>query len=215
LTIYYEGEEFEGFDFPKGISWHPIEEVEFLKDYMDSLKFPIMHGIVGDRYDINFDARMARKSFMQVHAARQYGGKVFWFDADSVTLKHVPEGFLDECLPDEALCCFLGRDGWYYTESGFIGFNSNHPKWGSFFKSYLHVFITGVIFTQQGWHDCFGFDAVRNIMGNGEEFVNLAKDVPEGTMHPFQNCAPGEYMVHLKGDRKDTKKLRDGDIVAA
>lgn len=218
LTVYYEGEEFEDFEFPTGVSWRPIEEVEFLPDYMSSLRFPIMHGIVGDRYDINYDARMARKSFMQVHAARTYGGKVFWLDADCVTIKPVPLNFLDECLPDEKFSCYLGRDGWYFTESGFIGFNADHPIAKEFFKNYLHMFITGVIFTQQWWHDCIGFDCSRFLAtekGNGGEFVNLAEGLPKGTMHPFQNCAPGKFMVHLKGDRKDTGQLREGDLIAA
>jgi hypothetical protein len=213
LTVYYEGKEFEDFQFPEGMSWRPIEEVEFLTDFMENLRFPLQHGIVGDRYDINFDARMCRKVFIQVHAARKYKGKVFWFDADVVTQKHVPETFLDSCLSDDALCCFLGRDGWYYTESGFIGFNADHPTASRFFKNYVHVPLVGTIFTQQGWHDCFAFDAVRHLMGNGPEFVNLAKHVPHGTMHPYQNAAPGEYMLHLKGDRKDTGKLKQGDVV--
>ena len=92
-------------------------------------------------------------------------------------------------------------------------------------ENYLHVFLVGTIFAQAprynengrlvggGWHDCIGFDAIRQIMGNGPEFVNLSKDVPHGTMHPFQNCAPGKYMEHLKGSRKDTKQLRSGDVV--
>ena len=220
LTVYYEGDEFNDFQFTEGLSWRPIEEVEFLRDFMESLRFPIMHGIVGDQYDINFDARMARKAFMQMHAMRTYKGKVFWIDADSVTYKHVPQSFLDDCLPDDKLCCYLGRHepepAWYYTESGFIGFNGDHPLASRFAKNYLHVFLVGSIFTQPGWHDCFGFDAIRQVMtqsGMGEEFVNLAKNVPHGTMHPFQNCAPGKYMMHLKGDRKDTGKLKDGDIV--
>ena len=213
LTVFYEGPEFESFDFPSGISWRPIEEVEFLSDFMANLKFPLMHGIVGDRYDINFDARMARKTFMQAHACRMYKGKVFWIDADCVTKDWVPESFLDECLPDDNLCCYLGRDGWYYTESGFLGINADHPLSGRFLKNYVHVFIVGSIFTQPGWHDCFAFDAVRHVMGNGPEFRNLAAGLPHGTMHPFVNCAPGRYMVHLKGDRKDTKQLRDGDLV--
>jgi hypothetical protein len=215
LTVYYEGAEFDDFEFSGGMSWRPIEEVEFLQDFMDCLKFPIQHGIVGHQYDINFDARMARKSFMQVHAARKYGGKVFWIDADCVTKSHVPETFLDDCLPDDALCCFLGRDGWYYTESGFIGFNSEHPAASRFFKNYVHVFITGTIFTQRGWHDCFAFDAVRNVMGNGPEFVNLAKHVPHGHMHPFQISAPGKYLNHYKGNRKDTQTLRPEDTVGS
>lgn len=225
LTVFYEGPEFEDFDFPTGLSWRPIEEVEFLRDYMDSLRFPIQHGIVGHEYDINFDARMGRKTFMQAYAARKYGGKVFWIDADVVTKKHVPERFLDDCLPDEALSCFLGRDGWYFTESGFIGFNADHPLAKRFFKNYTHVFIVGSIFAQApqyddegryiggGWHDCIAFDCIRHVMGNGPEFVNLARNVPPGTMHPFQNCAPGEYMNHYKGLRKDTKELKAGDIV--
>jgi len=212
LVVYYEGDE-DDFDMVHGVSWHPVEEVEFLTDFMESLRFPLMHGIVGEHYDINFDARMGRKSFIQTHAAKQYGGKVFWIDADVETKRHVPERFLDDCLPDDALSCYLGRDGWYYTESGFLGFNTNHPLAARFFKNYVHVFIVGSIFTQPGWHDCYAFDAVRFVMGNGPEFVNLAKNVPEGTMHPFQNCAPGEYMEHYKGPRKDSRKLKEGDVV--
>jgi len=199
-----------------GISWRPIEEVEHLSDYMKSLTFPIMHGIVGTGYDINWDARMGRKTFIEVHAMKQYGGKIFWIDADSITHTHVPEGFLDECLPDDKLCCYLGRDGWYYTESGLIGFNANHPLASRFAKNYIHTFIAGTIFTQPGWHDCWAFDAIRQVFiqrGSSGEFVDLAEGLPHGTMHPFENCAPGRYMHHYKGDRKDTKQLRDGDIV--
>jgi hypothetical protein len=212
LTAFYEGSEFDDFEFTPGISWRPIEEVEFLTDFMGSLKFPLMQGIVGDKYDIRWDARMARKTFMQAHTARKYGGKVFWIDADSETVKHVPERFLDDCLPDEALACYLGRDGWYHTESGFIGFNTDHPLAKRFFKNYVHVFLVGSIFTQPGWHDCYAFDAVRQVMGNGPEFVNLAKDVPHGHMHPFMKTAPGKYMVHWKGSRKETRELRPEDL---
>ena len=217
LTVYYEGEDFP---FTEGVSWRPIEEVEFLQDYLDSLRFPIMHGIVGDRFDMWLDARQARKAFIEMHAATTYGGKVFWIDADTVTHAHVPEVFLDQMLPSDKFCCYLGRDGWYHTESGFIGFNADHPIYKRFKKNYLHVFLTGAIFASNffgrpAWNDCCGFDMVRHVMSTPDEFVNLAKDVPEGTMHPFQNCILGKYMTHYKGDRKDTKQLRPGDIVHA
>lgn len=214
LTVFYEGEDSD-FEMTRGVSWHPIESVEFLRDFMDNLRFPLMHGIVGDKYDINFDARMGRKTFMQTHAARNlYGGKVFWVDADCVTYRHVPLNFLDEQLPDDALCCYLGRDGWYYTESGFIGFNMGHPLASRFFKNYVHVFLVGSIFSQPGWHDCFAFDAVRYVMGNGPEFVNLAKHVPHGTMHPHANSEIGKYVHHLKGPtRKETGQLMPGDVL--
>ena len=226
LTVFYEGEDSD-FDMVRGVSWHPIETVEFLRDFMESLRFPLMHGIVGDRYDINFDARQGRKTFIEAHACRNlYKGKVFWIDADSVTVKHVPERFLDDMLPDDALCCFLGRDGWYFTESGFIGFNYNYPTAKTFFKNYVHTFISGTIFSQAprynekgeycggGWHDCIAFDCNRWIMGNGPEFVNLAKHVRPGHMHPLQVTEPGKYLHHLKGSRKDTGELRPEDTVA-
>ena len=82
-----------------------------------------------------------------------------------------------------------------------------------FFHNYAHCFITGLIFTQPGWHDCYAFDAVRQLMGNGSEFVNLAKDLPHGTMHPQANAITGRYMQHLKGRRKDTGELEPGDVL--
>lgn len=229
LIVYYEGKEFEDFEFPTGVSWRPIEEVEFLADFMETVnRFPITQGIVGDHYDINFDARMGRKTFMQVHTARRLGGKVFWMDADSLTYKHVPEAFLDSCLPDDKFCCYLGRDGWYFTESGFIGFNAEHPMAKKFFRDYVHLFISGVFltlapqFNQErqyvggGWHDCIAFDTIRFVRiseGHGGEFVNMSRHVPTGTMHPMANSAIGKYVHHLKGARKDTGRLKEGDVV--
>ena len=215
LTVYYEGEDFP---FTEGVSWRPIEEVEFLNDYMGNLRFPIQHGMVGDHFDMWFDAGMGRKAFMQMHAMRQYGGKVFWIDADTVTHAHVPENFLDRMLPDDKFSCYLGRDGWYHTESGFIGFNGNHPIASRFAKNYLHVFITGSIFAclihgRPGWNDCCGYDAVRAIMSMPDEFVNLAKDLPQRTMHPLANLEAAKYFYHFKGNRKDTQTLQKGDII--
>jgi hypothetical protein len=190
--------------------------VALLGDYLANLRFPIMHGIVGNNYDINFDARQARKVFIEMHALKTYGGKVFWIDADTRTHTHVPEGFLDEVLPDDKFCCFLGRRDWYYTESGFIGFNGDHPIASKFLKNYVSLFLTGTNLTLPGWHDCYGFDAVRTqVFGDSDAFVDLAADLPHGTMHPQANAITGKYMHHLKGPRKDTGVLREGDLIAA
>lgn len=209
LTVYYEGDEF---DFDEGLSWRPIEEVEHYKDFMESLRFPIMHGIVGEKYDINFDARMCRKVLIQCHALKKYGGKVFWLDADSITHTDVPVSFLDEMLPDEYFNCYLGRDGWYYTESGFIGFNADHPIAGSFMNAYVSIPLTGVIFTQQGWHDCYAFDAIRHMCKKPEAFKNLAEWLPKGTMHPFVNSRVGDFIDHKKGLRKESRSTQ-ADLV--
>lgn len=160
---------------------------------------------------------MGRKAFMQVHHARKYGGKVFWMDADAVLYRHMPEAFLDTCLPDGKFNCYLGRDGWYFTESGFIGFNADHPIAKTFFRDYVHVFITGTIFTQQWWHDCIAFDVVRFLRtkeGHGSEFINMASHVPPKTMHPHANSEIGKYVKHLKGNRKELGDLKPEDVVS-
>lgn len=200
-TVYYEGE----FKRDPAFTWKPIEEVEYLGNFLNNLHFPIMKGIEGDHYNINWDARMARKAFIEMHSAKTMGGKVFWIDADVVTHSPVPADFLDKMLPDNALCCYLGRDGWYYTESGFIGFNADHREFKKFYELYLTTFLSGAIFMQPGWHDCYGFDVARKAMMSDSAFVNLAKDVPKGTMHPFVNCELAAYMDHRKGERKNTR----------
>jgi hypothetical protein len=214
LTVYYEGEDFP---YTGGMSWVPIEKVEHLPEYLGNLRFPIMQGIVGDKFDMWFDARQARKSFMEMHHLKTTGGKVFWLDADTVTHSKVPETFLDDMLPDDKFCCYLGRDGWYHTESGFLGFNADHPLTERFYNNYLNVFLSGAIFASNfhgrpGWNDCCGFDGVRHVLGNGPEFVDLAKSLPKGTMHPFVNSVLGKYMDHRKGPRKESRST-EKDLV--
>jgi hypothetical protein len=104
-------------------------------------------------------------------------------------------------LPDDKLCCYLGRDGWMYTESGFIGFNAAHPYCEAFMAGYKRMFTQGYVFTQQAWHDCIAFDMARSQLPR-EYFHNLAAGLPHGTMHPFVNSALGAYMDHRKGKRK-------------
>jgi hypothetical protein len=211
LVVYYEGHKLRE-------DWRHIDEVECLSDWMDAIaNFPCMSGNIGQVYKIDLDARMARKTFMQAHAVKQYGGKVFWIDADTITHSPVPESFLDDMLPDDKLCCFLGRD-WYYTESGFIGFNAEHPLSNDFFTTYKQVFISGVIFTRKWWHDCAGFDAAREIIEKrfgSEAFNDLAREVTTAhgqVMHPFVNTALGSVMDHLKGLRKG-RSSRPTDLV--
>ncbi len=174
--------------------------------------FPMMSGRMGNQYVIDFDARMARKSFIQAHAIKQFGGKVFWIDADTITHSKVPASFLDEVLPDDKFCCYLGRD-WMYTESGFLGFNAAHPICQSFFTAYLQVFISGAIFTRRWWHDCAGFDAARKIVRNTEAFNDLAAHLPEGVMHPFVNSVLGSFMDHRKGGRKGSRSSQEDLVI--
>ena len=201
LVVYFEGTNLRD-------GWVPITEVANLNNWMRAIApFQLMQGALFDQYDIKYDARTNRVIFMQNHALRNYKGKVFWIDGDVVTHSDVPETFLDEVLPDDKLCCYLGRKPWYDSETGFIGFNYSHPQCEGFLKIEENTLFSGIIFAQDRWWDMVTFDWSREAMIardpelNGA-FVDLAKDLPRGTMHVYNNSILGCYMAHLKGNRK-------------
>ena len=182
-----------------------LADVLAWSNFYDRIKsFRLMCGDTGQGYSIDYDARMARKTFMQNHAVKRFGGRVIWIDADSLTHSVVPDSFIDSVLPSDKFCCYLGRKN-IYTESGFLGFNADHPIASPFFEAYVKMFTTGSIFTFERWHDCIAFDAVREQAEkkNPDAFNNLGAGVDPGPgLQVFINSALGKYMDHLKGGRK-------------
>lgn len=211
LVVFWEG---PPVDLGERVEVRSILDVEGWPEAAERLSaFPIFHGQMPDgKFNMQLDAFQWRKPFMEAQALKDYGGKVFWIDADTITHSAVPDDFLDECLQDGKLSCYVGRDGWFYTESGFIGFNAEHDMCEKFMGAYLRIFWTGACFMLQGWHDCTGYDAVRK-SGDPEWFVNLADGVPNGTMHPLINCRLGAYLDHRKGNRKLSGSRREDLVV--
>jgi hypothetical protein len=202
LIVYYEDGQPDVHKYrDEGVTWLPLSMVAHHDAFMERLQFPMMHGNVGGRYDINYDARQVRKTLMLSHAVLTHGGKVFWLDADMVVHSDVPEDFLDRMLPDDKLSCYLGRD-YMYTESGFLGINAEHPKAQRFVGYLREMALSGAFLTLQGWHDCYIYDFVRKHYP-AELFVNLSADVPKVPgLHPFVHTELGKYFDHLKGNRK-------------
>jgi hypothetical protein len=212
LVVYYEGTHLRH-------DWIPITQVPNLDSWMRVIApFQIMSGSLFNQYDIRYDARTNRVIFMQNHALRTYKGKVFWLDGDVITHSPVPEDFLDGCLPDDKLCCYLGRGDWYDTETGFIGFNYGHPNCEHFLRIEENTLFSGIIFTQKNWWDMACFDWSRdayiaNTPKIKEAFVDLAQDLPRGTMHVFANSIIGSVCDHLKGTRKKIGHSYAKDLV--
>lgn len=213
LVVYFEGTNLRQ-------NWKPISEVPKLQDWMRAIApFQIMSGAVFNQYDIRYDARTNRVIFIQNHALRTFKGKVFWIDGDVITHAKVPETFLDEMLPDDKMCCYLGREGWYDSETGFIGFNYSHPLCENFLQIQENTLFSGIIFTQHAWWDMVTFDWARKCFEAyspqaKDSFVDLAKDLPRGTMHVFINSALGAHLDHKKGARKDSRSTK-ADLVVA
>jgi len=119
---------------------------------------------------------------------------VFWVDADTFVFKPIPEDYLRGLLVDVPYC-FFGRDT--YTETGFLGFNTQHRMFRLLKQQYLNCYARGVIFQLLGWHDCFAFDFARiGLAGR-----NLSP-AGKGVDHVIAESELGQYLDHMKGARK-------------
>lgn len=142
-----------------------------------------------------------------------------WLDADTVTFRDIPENFLETVAPraystrdgakEKFGICYLGRIK-QHSECGFVSYNRMHPMMHQFWESLIDLYKNDSLFKIKEWHDSFLFDHVRKIYEDrGMKNLNLTPKFMTG--HPFINCMLGEYMDHMKGDRKKQGRSRKGE----
>lgn len=174
-------------------------EIEGVGPFLTNIKsVPICHGDTDQGYNYNFDLwKFCRKMFCQFDAFKE-GGKVIWLDADLELSHPIPAEKFDDWFDGKHLF-FLGRDG-FYTETGIVGFDTEHPDFEEFKERYIDTLRKGRVFTfDYGWHDCYCFDYARKGKGN-----NLTSWWKKGdTLHIMPKTELSQYMVHRKGNRKD------------
>ena len=138
---------------------------------------------------------------------------LFWLDADVRTFATIPPFFLEKILRDPIYTCYLGRVH-KFTECGFVGYNLKHPMNAEFMKAMKHQYDSDKIFRMDGWTDCHVFDSVRErFEAQGMTNNNISRDLNIKEGHPFINSDLGQYMDHLKGDRKQTGKSHSHDLL--
>lgn len=205
-------------EFGERVVLRPISEVGGWPEFEFKLKQwgPMAGHMPDGSYNINFDAFMLRKVFIQQHVAHKFGGKIFWVDADVFTHTKVPEDFLDTVLPDDKVACYLGRK-YVHTESGFLGFNALLPETTVFLQIYRELIETGTFLTMSGWHDCWVFDAARGFFPCQDLLVDLAEGLPQNPEepfgHPFINSVLGDFLDHAKGLRKKQGHSSTADLI--
>lgn len=184
-------------DVPKG----PWKIVEPHWSDLDDFKrrCPPVHERPSDKWKHDA-ARFANKAWAIYRGLRDYGEKCFWLDSDIVTYRPIPMEFLEILLPDDAYCCYLGRDGSRlpYTETGFLGFNGAHEAHEAFMDDFLTVYESGRIFDLPEWHDCYAFDDVRK-KWQARGLIALDLNTSGEVAHPFVHSILGDYMDHCKG----------------
>ena len=142
---------------------------------------------------------------------------LIWSDADIKCKKTFGPDNLIEFLPDkDEIMSYLGRIHHPipqpHSETGFLKFNINHPKFYDFINEIINTYLNGKIFSFDQWHDCWVFDRVREEYENKNfKFKNLSGKYAH-LAHPYINTNLGLYFDHLKGiERKKNLKSFDQD----
>ena len=221
LYVYYEGTK------PIDLFSERIHFIDLLQASPDLVRFkekyhndPLANGKLGNsphgikRPNITskhinsesflYDAvRFSHKVFCQIHASTHIDTDIiFCMDADTLTFNPISEQFLETILPDKYYCSYLNREP-IYTETGFLAYNTKHRYHDEFMNRYRSIYMDDLIFKLKEWHDCEAFDTVRKQMTNEQKINCYSLTKPNSGNHPFVNSILGEYMDHLKGQRKD------------
>lgn len=199
ILVYYE--EKPAFHHEK-VEYKPLSGVHGHDQFIAYCnRNPVFSGKVLGGYTYTYDAvRFCHKAFAQFDALQNNDGKVFWVDADTVFKKPIPPRFLADIFDGNALA-LLQRPG-FYTETGFVGFDTRAQGFELFLAKYIDMYRRGLVFTLPGWHDCYALDAavelsqvpVKNLSPDFE-FHNTPLDV-------IETSVLGEYLDHKKGNRK-------------
>jgi hypothetical protein len=166
-------------------------------------KSPIFSGRVEGGYFYTWDAiRFCHKVFAQIDTLQSHAGKVFWFDSDCILKKTISEEFLSSLFDGKTLS-ILGRPG-FYTETGWVGFDTKGEKFSEFLNWYIDHYRKGLIFTLEGWHDCYALD--NSIALSGVPVNDLVENWNMGDkLDVLEDTKLGEYLIHLKGNKKWSK----------
>lgn len=195
-------------ELPEWIEKRSFFGIEGVMNFYQNIKHvPACHGRTRDGYNYNFDVwKFSRKMFAQWDVLKNHQGKVFWLDADIIVEKPVTEDFLVSLFDNQGLC-FLEREG-LYTETGFVGFDTEDGKFKDFLRYYMGFLRHGWFMRHPRWHDCEAFDFARRnsgISGNNlSPFFRIPKDrqMSLEDLDVFSKSVLGEYLTHHKGGRK-------------
>lgn len=183
-------------------------DIEGVMNFYQNIKYvPICHGRTDQGYNYNYDLwKFSRKMFAQWDVLKDYKGKAIWLDADCYIRKEVPEKWLVDLFDGKGLT-YLGRKG-LYTETGFVGFDTENEKFPEFLKNYIGFIRHGWFQNFKRWHDCEAFDFAMKESGISGKNLSPFFKIPKNRklsledMDVFSRSVLGEYIFHGKGKHK-------------
>lgn len=157
------------------------------------------------KYD---SVRFCYKPYSIAQAVEDYSHRdytrLLWIDSDSVFHKAIDEDWITKHLyKQDTLMSYAGRIN-YYSETGILLFNLEHPNCYNYINSVRNLYDTDLLYLLKEWHDSYIWDSVRTqYEAKGNRFYNLAQDVhtkvPGGHILAYLY---GDTIDHMKGKRK-------------
>jgi hypothetical protein len=168
--------------------------------------------------------RFANKIYAVLDACNRSSDWCVWIDAD--TFVHSPWSYeeFNALLPNNKWLTYVGRGKAAQTwpECGFYGLNVKNVACQEFLQE-LEQFYEDAengIFTLDEWHDSYVFGDIlkrknvkhSNVLDySADMYIRTAKTGGGG--HPLINCVLGQWIDHLKGDRKHQGRSKASDVI--
>lgn len=167
--------------------------------------------------------RFANKVYAVFDACERSDDWCIWMDADTVVHTAWSYEELKDLLPDTSWITYVGRGKASATwpECGFYAMNLKDPVCQEFLQEFERMYedADNGIFRLDEWHDSYVFGKILNdfkrtapnvLDYTAETILQTAKTGGGG--HPLINTKLGQWIDHLKGDRKKLGRSKPSDI---
>tara|TARA_A100001015_G_scaffold313735_1_gene421655 strand:+ start:662 stop:1471 length:810 start_codon:yes stop_codon:yes gene_type:complete len=171
------------------------------------------NGIINGEYDFQRDGvKFSHKVFAQTHSLkRSTSDIILYLDADTYTHAKPNLDYIDSIMPEDHLCTYFGRPR-LYDETGFYMHNVQHNKSMRWAEALEKIYTEGELWTYPLQVDCYTMYAGRQKFKDEPQLDLVEHHGGLGKKHPFVNSPLGEFLDHLKGDRKELGHSRASDF---
>ncbi len=187
----------EGFTLPKtdGIIQIDIESLWGLQAFKEQHKD---YKPPSYMFDV---VKFSHKVYAAAHAFTDYKGIGVWMDADCVTFKDIPEGYIESHLQGAYIALFKRRG--LYSETGFWIMDCSNENHIPFLDTWCQWYDENLFKQLPNWTDCETLDTTIKLYEKkgAIKSVSLSGDFDK-TGHPMAKVELGRYCDHLKGRRK-------------
>lgn len=147
------------------------------------------------------DEKFTLKALSQICLWRKYSGKMLWLDADTFSIKPVPEDLFDKVIESYPLASW----GQEQFESGTVFINLDHQDFDPIKDIYESIYLGELGLPEgQRWFDgeLLGWACTKA----GSKHLNLWKHCTAKTSTPLNRSWIGEYIRHMKAKQKHSVK---------